>query len=99
MPARPATITSICSPLTALTYMWAQMAETALAAKANGGASDPYYDSKLATGPFSSLYVERVLPEAGAHLAKLKARRCLNDGAAGGGVLIQGPTYGRSLYL
>ncbi|MEJ0024125.1 MAG: acyl-CoA dehydrogenase C-terminal domain-containing protein [Alphaproteobacteria bacterium] len=56
--------------LTALTYMWAQMAEAALAAKANGGASDPYYDSKLATGRF---YVERVLPEAGAHLAKLKA--------------------------
>jgi alkylation response protein AidB-like acyl-CoA dehydrogenase len=56
--------------LTALTYMWAQMAEAALAAKANGGGSDPYYDSKLATGRF---YVERVLPDAGAHLAKLKA--------------------------
>jgi alkylation response protein AidB-like acyl-CoA dehydrogenase len=56
--------------LTALAYMWAQMAEAALAAKADGGASDPYYDNKLATGRY---YVERVLPEAGAHLAKLKA--------------------------
>ncbi len=56
--------------LTALAYMWAQMAEAALAAKANGGASDKYYESKLITGRY---YIERVLPEAGVHLAKLKA--------------------------
>jgi hypothetical protein len=54
--------------LTALSYMWAQMAETALAAKA-GGASDPFYDTKLATADY---FVQRMLPDAGAHLAKLK---------------------------
>ena len=56
--------------LTGLSYMWAQMAEAALAAKANGGASDPFYDTKLATADY---FAKRVLPNAGAHLAKLKA--------------------------
>jgi alkylation response protein AidB-like acyl-CoA dehydrogenase len=56
--------------LTALAYMWAQMAEAALAAKANGGGSDPFYDAKLATSVY---FAERVLPEAGAHLAKVKS--------------------------
>ena len=55
--------------ITVLGYMWAQMAKAALHAKANGGAGDPYYDQKLATGRY---YAERVAPEAGAHLAKLK---------------------------
>jgi alkylation response protein AidB-like acyl-CoA dehydrogenase len=55
--------------LTALAYMWALMAEAALAAKANGG-GEAFYDAKLATARY---YVERVLPEAGAHLAKVKA--------------------------
>ena len=56
--------------VTALTYMWALMAKAALTAKANGGASDPFYDTKLATGRY---FLARVLPEAGAHLAKLKS--------------------------
>ena len=56
--------------VTALAYMWARMAKAALHAKANGGASDPFYDTKLATGRY---YAERVVPEAGAYLAKLKA--------------------------
>lgn len=56
--------------VTALTYMWALMAKAALAAKANGGGSDPFYDTKLATGRY---FLARVLPEAGAHLAKLKS--------------------------
>ncbi|MBS0385833.1 MAG: acyl-CoA dehydrogenase C-terminal domain-containing protein [Proteobacteria bacterium] len=56
--------------VTALTYMWALMAKAALTAKANGGGSDPFYDTKLATGRY---FLARVLPEAGAHLAKLKS--------------------------
>jgi alkylation response protein AidB-like acyl-CoA dehydrogenase len=55
--------------LTALAFMWAQMAEAAHAAKA-GGDSDPFYDAKLATADY---YAQRVLPDAGAHLAKLKS--------------------------
>jgi len=56
--------------VTALTYMWALQAKAALAAKANGGAGDPYYDTKLATGRY---FLARVTPDAAAHLAKLKS--------------------------
>jgi alkylation response protein AidB-like acyl-CoA dehydrogenase len=56
--------------VTALTYMWALMAKAALAAKANGGGADPYFDTKLATGRY---FLARTLPDAGAHLAKLKS--------------------------
>ncbi|HVY02338.1 MAG TPA: acyl-CoA dehydrogenase C-terminal domain-containing protein [Caulobacterales bacterium] len=56
--------------IAALAYMWAQMVKAALAAKANGAGADPFYDRKLATGRY---YAERLAPEAGAHLAKLKA--------------------------
>jgi hypothetical protein len=48
--------------------MWAQMAKIAQARIAAGDA-DPFYAGKLAVGRY---YMERVLPEAGAHLAKLK---------------------------
>jgi hypothetical protein len=51
--------------LTTLSYMWAMMAKAALS---NRG-SDPFYDHKLVTGRY---FLERRLPEAGAHLAKLK---------------------------
>jgi alkylation response protein AidB-like acyl-CoA dehydrogenase len=54
--------------LTALAYMWAQMAKAAQA-KIDGGSDDPFYANKLATGRY---FVERILPDAGAHLAKLK---------------------------
>jgi alkylation response protein AidB-like acyl-CoA dehydrogenase len=54
--------------LTALSYMWALMAKAALGAKTNGG--DPFYDAKLKTGRY---FVERMLPDAAAHLAKLKS--------------------------
>src|SRR5262249_12717663 len=50
--------------LTALAFMWAQMAEVAL----KGDASDPYYGTKLDTGRY---FVDRILPDAGAHLSKL----------------------------
>ncbi|MBY0563377.1 MAG: acyl-CoA dehydrogenase C-terminal domain-containing protein [Hyphomonadaceae bacterium] len=56
--------------VTALSYMWALQAKAAFAAKHNGAATDPYYDTKLATGRY---FLARVLPETGAHLAKLKS--------------------------
>ncbi|MEQ1616980.1 MAG: acyl-CoA dehydrogenase C-terminal domain-containing protein [Terricaulis sp.] len=55
--------------LTALAYMWALQAKAALAAKKNGG-GDPYFDTKLATGRY---FLARMLPDTGAHLAKLKS--------------------------
>jgi hypothetical protein len=54
--------------LTALAWMWARMAKAAQARIAAGDA-DPLYTNKLITGRY---YIERILPEAGAHLAKLK---------------------------
>jgi hypothetical protein len=54
--------------LTALAYMWAQIAKTAQA-KIAAGDSDPFYANKLVVGRY---YLQRVLPEAEAHLAKLK---------------------------
>jgi hypothetical protein len=55
--------------LTALAYMWALIAKAAQA-KVAGGETDPFYANKLVLGRY---YLDRVLPEAGAHLAKLKA--------------------------
>jgi alkylation response protein AidB-like acyl-CoA dehydrogenase len=54
--------------LTALAYMWAQIAKT-VQGKIAAGESDPFYANKLVVGRY---YVERILPETGAHLAKLK---------------------------
>src|SRR5215472_11867431 len=54
--------------LTGLAYMWALMAKAALA-KIGAGDADPFYANKLAVGRY---YLQRVLPDAGAHLAKLK---------------------------
>ena len=53
--------------LTALAYCWAQMALAAQTA-IDGGSTDPYYANKLMTG---RSFVERILPDGGAHLAKL----------------------------
>ena len=55
--------------LTALAYMWAQIAKTAQA-KVAAGETDPFYSSKLIIGRY---YVERILPETSGHLAKLKS--------------------------
>jgi hypothetical protein len=52
--------------LTCLSYMWALMAEAAIK---GGGEADPFYAAKLTTGRY---FVERLLPDAGAHLAKIK---------------------------
>lgn len=54
--------------LTALAYMWAQMAKSAQA-KIAAGDADPYYVTKLQTGRY---FVERILPDAAAHLVKMK---------------------------
>ncbi len=54
--------------LTCSAYMWGLMAKAAQKAIA-GGDSDPFYANKLKTGRF---FLERILPDAGAHLAKLK---------------------------
>jgi alkylation response protein AidB-like acyl-CoA dehydrogenase len=54
--------------LTALAYLWAQMAKAAQA-KIDAGSDDPFYVAKMQTGRY---FVERILPDAGAHLTKLK---------------------------
>ena len=54
--------------LTSIALMWAEMAKAAQA-KVAAGDSDPFYANKLITGRY---FLERILPEAGAHLAKLK---------------------------
>lgn len=55
--------------LVALGYMWGRMAKTAqdkLAVGANGSAN--FYETKLVTGRY---FMERVMPETAAHLARL----------------------------
>ena len=54
--------------LTGLAYMWSLQAEAAQA-KIAAGDNDPFYAHKLTTARY---FLERVLPDAGAHLAKLK---------------------------
>ena len=54
--------------ITGLAYMWALMARVALAKQAAGD-TDPFYESKLVVGRY---FLERILPDTGAHLAKLK---------------------------
>jgi alkylation response protein AidB-like acyl-CoA dehydrogenase len=54
--------------LTGLAYMWGLIAKAANA-KIAGGDADPFYANKLTVGRY---FVERLLPEADAHLAKLK---------------------------
>ncbi|CAN5404608.1 acyl-CoA dehydrogenase C-terminal domain-containing protein [soil metagenome] len=54
--------------ITALAFLWAQMAKAAQA-KIDGGSTDPFYVTKLQTGRY---FVERILPDAASHLAKMK---------------------------
>jgi 3-(methylsulfanyl)propanoyl-CoA dehydrogenase len=53
--------------LTCLAYAWAQMAKAAIEKQ---DAGDDFYKNKLITGRY---FVERMLPDAGAHLEKIKA--------------------------
>ena len=55
--------------LTALAYMWAQMAVVAQK-QIDAGSTDPFYTTKLQTGRY---FVERILPDARAHLKKLQS--------------------------
>ncbi len=55
--------------LTALAFMWARMAKAVLARQA-AGTSNPDLDAKLALAKF---FNERMLPQAGAHVAKLSS--------------------------
>jgi len=54
--------------LTGLAYMWALIAKAANARIA-AGETDPFYANKLITGRY---FLERLLPDTGAHLVKLK---------------------------
>jgi alkylation response protein AidB-like acyl-CoA dehydrogenase len=54
--------------LTGLAHMWALMAKAAMSRIA-GGDGDPFYANKLIVGRY---FLERILPDAGARLAKLK---------------------------
>jgi acyl-CoA dehydrogenase len=56
--------------LVAFGLMWAQIAKAALAVKANGNGAAPRMDAKLVTGRF---FMERILPETAAHLARITA--------------------------
>jgi len=56
--------------IAALSYMWALQAKAALACKAAGEGDPAYFDTKLLTGKY---FLARVLPDAAAHLAKLKS--------------------------
>jgi acyl-CoA dehydrogenase len=56
--------------LVALGYMWAQIAKAALAIKKNGNGAGLRMDAKLVTGKF---FMERMLPETAAHLARIQA--------------------------
>ena len=53
--------------LTALSYMWALIAKTCQARIA-AGETDPFYANKVILGRY---FLQRILPDAGAHLAKL----------------------------
>jgi hypothetical protein len=59
--------------LTGLAYMWALMAKAA-AEKIAAGDPDPFFANKLVVGRY---FVERVLPDAGAALAKVKTGAAL----------------------
>ena len=59
--------------LTSLAYVWALQAEAAQA-KVAAGDNDPFYANKLITGRY---FLERMLPDAASHLAKLKAGSAL----------------------
>ena len=55
--------------LTAIALMWAKMARISAAKAKTGGAEAEFYKNKLITARY---YMERVLPETGAHLARIK---------------------------
>ena len=75
--------------LVALGYMWAQMAKAAHAQE-GATAREPAMKAKLVTGRF---FMERVMPETAAHLARITTGARCHDGDAGGSVLTRRPSY------
>lgn len=56
--------------LVAMGFMWAQMARVAHQKLSDGAGDTAFYENKLATGRY---YMKRILPETGAHRAKVEA--------------------------
>jgi len=56
--------------LVALGFMWAQIAKAALAKLAKGDGQASAMEAKLLTGKY---FIERIMPETGAHLARITA--------------------------
>ncbi len=56
--------------LTALSYIWLQIARASKARLAEGVANKAYYETKLKTGRY---FVERAVPEAAVHLARVRS--------------------------
>ena len=56
--------------LVTLGYMWAQIAKAAMENKQKGNGAAARMDAKLTTGRF---FMERMLPETGAHLARIQS--------------------------
>jgi hypothetical protein len=54
--------------LTCMSYMWAMMAKAAQG-EIDNGSTDPFFAAKLKVG---RVFLERILPDADAHLAKMK---------------------------
>ncbi len=69
MPVRGATDYMHLFGLVVMGYMWARMVKVANE-KIAGGDAAPYLRTKLITGKF---FMERMLPETSAHLARLQA--------------------------
>ena len=65
-------------------YMWARIAEAALARKAQDASLGDAMNAKLIAGKF---FMERMMPEAGAHLARISSRRRHHDVHAGRRIL------------
>lgn len=53
-----------------LAYSWARLAKAAIAGRDAGSADDTFYTTKIATGRY---FLDRILPDTKAHLAKIKA--------------------------
>jgi hypothetical protein len=56
--------------LVSLGYMWGLMADVARTRIAEGGSDTGFHEAKLATARF---YMERVMPETSAHLARISS--------------------------
>ena len=56
--------------LVTLGYMWAIMADKAFVALEAGTSDKQFYENKLVTAKY---YMDRIMPEAGAHLARIQS--------------------------